>query len=180
MKTVFEFKAKEQLSPADQSVYESATKQLGFVPNMYKVIANSDHALSRYVRAEFDKTSLSNKEQEVVNLVVSQVNACLYCTGFHYSYLQKLGFTAPQLAEIRKGSALFDVKLDTLVKFTKSITEKRGHVDDTVVNAMIEAGYSKGSVIDAILLINLRGVTNYVHAALGEFEIDFPLAPELI
>lgn len=179
MKTVFEFKKREEVSPADQAVYDSSTKLLGFVPNMYGVIANSEHGLSRYVKAEFDKTSLTTKEQEAVSLVVSQVNDCRYCLSFHYMYMQKLGFTPDQLAEIRKGGASFDPKLNALLKLSKSITEKRGHIDGTLVDEAIEAGYSKGSIIDAILMINLRGVTNYVHSALGQFEIDFPLAPDL-
>ncbi len=180
MKTTFEIKKREEVSVADQAVYNSATKQLGFVPNMYGVIANSEFALSRYVKAEFGKSSLTTKEQEVINIVVSGVNACRYCTAFHYNYLQKLGLGSDQLAEIRKGSALFNPKLDALVKFTKNIVEKRGHIDGELVDNLIDAGYSKGAVIDTILLINLRGVTNYMHAALGEFEIDFPLAPDLI
>ena len=179
MKNIFGFKKREEISPADQAVFDSSAKLLGFVPNMYKVIANSEHALSRYVKAEFDKSSLTSKEQEVINLVVSQVNFCRYCISFHYGFLQKMGFTAEQLAEIRSGTASFDPKLDALVKLTKSITETRGHINGTLVDAFIEAGYTKGTVIDTILLINLRGVTNYVHAALGEFEIDFPLAPDL-
>ncbi|WP_295718911.1 carboxymuconolactone decarboxylase family protein [Mucilaginibacter sp.] len=179
MKTVFEIKTREQVSPANQAVFDSSTKLLGFVPNMYGVIANSENALSRYVKAEFDKSSLTYREQEVVNLVVSQVNFCRYCISFHYVSLQKLGFTADQLAEIRKGTASFNEKLDALVKLSKSLTEMRGHIDGELVDRVIEAGYTKGAVIDTILLINLRGVTNYVYAALGEFKIDFPLAPDL-
>jgi uncharacterized peroxidase-related enzyme len=179
MKTIFEFKTREQIAPAEQAVFDSSTKQLGFVPNMYRVMANSDHALSRYVKAEFDRTSLSNKEQEVVNIVTSEVNRCRYCISFHYGFLLKMGFTAEQIVEIRKGGASFDPKLDALIKLTKSIAEKRGHIDGSLIDAFIDAGYTKGTVIDTILLINLRGVTNYIHAALGEFEIDFPLAPGL-
>jgi len=54
-----------------------------------------------------------------------------------------------------------------------------GHIDGELIDRFIDAGYSKGAVIDTIILVNLRGVTNYVHAALGEFAIDFPLAPDL-
>ena len=179
MKTEFEIKKREDVPPLVQAVFDSATKQLGFIPNMYGVIANSEIALPRYVRAEFDRTSLSTKEQEVINLVVSQVNACLYCISFHNSYLLKLGFTEVQLMEIRKGSAGFNPRLNALVTFAKRITEDRGHIQPDDLDIFIAAGYSKASVIDTILLINLRGVTNYVHAALGEFEIDFPLAPPL-
>jgi uncharacterized peroxidase-related enzyme len=180
MKTVFNFKNREEISPADQAVFDSATKQLGFVPNMYRVIAHSDHALSRYTKAEFDKSSLTVKEQEIVNIVVSEINRCPYCISFHYNYLLKLGCTTDQLVAIRKGGAYFDTRLNALIKLTKSITENRGHIAGELVDDFITAGYHRGTVIDVILLINLRGVTNYVHSALGEFEIDFPLAPELI
>lgn len=179
MITKFDLKKREDVSPDDQAVYDSAGKQLGFVPNMYRIIANSDHALSRYVKAEFAKSSLSTKEQEVINLVVSEVNGCPYCTSFHYSYLQKLGFTTDMLAAVRKGGAYFDAKLDALIKLTKSITEKRGHIDNVLIDDLIAVGFNRDAVIDTIILINLRGVTNYVYAAIGGFDIDFPPAPEL-
>lgn len=179
MKTVFEFKAREEVSPETQLVYDNTVKQIGFVPNMYRVIAHSVHGLGRYVRAEFGPNSLSTKEQEIVNLVVSEVNKCLYCTSFHFSYLLKLGLTEVQLQEVRKGLVPFDARLQALVSFTKSISELRGHIDGALVDALVDAGYNKGNIIDIILLINFRAVTNYVHTALGEFEIDFPLAPPL-
>ena len=53
----------------------------------------------------------------------------------------------------------------------------RGHIDTQLVDDLIAAGYTVETVVDTIMMINLRGVTNYVYAALGGFEIDFPLAP---
>jgi len=180
MTTEFNFKKREEISPDDQAVYDSAEKQLGFVPNMYRIIANSDHALSRYVRAEFSRSTLSSTEQEIINLVVSEVNGCQYCIRFHYTSLQKSGFTAEQLAAVRNGGAYFDTRLNALIRLVKEITEKRGHIEGSLVDDFVAAGYTKNTVIDTIILINLRGVTNYVHAALGEFEIDFPPVPPLI
>ena len=179
METTFEYKKREELSAADQGVYDNSTKLLGFVPHMYGVIANSPNALSRYVKAEFAPSALSAKETESVNLVVSQVNNCNYCLSFHNAFANKFGFSESQVMEIRKGQASFDPKLDALVKLAKALVEKRGHIDGNYVDNFIKAGYSKAAVIDTILLVNLRGVTNYMHAALGEFEIDFPLAPSL-
>lgn len=179
MKTEFEIKTRDQVSAADQTLFDASTKMLGFVPNMYGIMAHSETALSRYIKAENAASTLDRIESEIVSLVVSQVNDCAYCLSFHTENLKKSGFTDDQIIEMRKGGASFDQKLNALIKLSKSIAEKRGHINSELIDNFIDAGYSKVSVMDAIFVINLRSITNYIFSATGGFEIDFPLAPVL-
>lgn len=179
MKTVFEIKTREQVSSADQVLFDAASKMLGFVPNMYGMMANSETALARYVKAENWASTLEPIEAEVICLVVSQVNDCAYCLSYHSANLEKSGFRKDQIIEMRKGGAPFDLKLDALIKLSKSITEKRGHTDSQLIDDFIDAGYSKATVMDAIFVINLRSITNHIFNATGGFAIDFPPVPAL-
>jgi alkylhydroperoxidase family enzyme len=88
------------------------------------------------------------------------------------------GFTDEQILELRKGSASFDSKLDALVKLAKTIIENRGNVDDATLDAFFNAGYDKGNLVDVILAVGEKTITNYLHKV-TKVPIDFPEAPGL-
>jgi AhpD family alkylhydroperoxidase len=72
------------------------------VPNLYATFAHSEHALGNYLTLQNGKSSLTAKEREVINLVVSQVNECAYCLAAHTVLGGMVGFTPEQIIAIRK------------------------------------------------------------------------------
>ena len=101
----FEVPTREQVGATNQGIFDTLQKALGFVPNLYATIAYSDNGLARYLAYQNAKTTLSNKEKEAVNLVVSQVNNCVYCQSAHTVIGKMNGFSDEQLVDIRKGKA---------------------------------------------------------------------------
>ena len=99
----FTVPTREQVGPANQAIFDNLNKALGFVPNLYATIAYSDNGLGKYLAYQNAKTTLSNKEKEAVNLIVSQVNGCVYCQSAHIVIGKMNGFTDDQLIDIRKG-----------------------------------------------------------------------------
>jgi len=178
MKTRFEVLTRDNVSPAHQTIFDNVTKVLGFVPNAYAEFAHSENALSVFLTAQNAKSSLTTREKEAVSLVVSQVNECLYCLSSHSVFANKQGLTDEQILEIRSGSATFDNKLDALVKLSKSIAENKGHANPELTDNFMAAGYNKGNLIDVIMLVGIRSISNYVNA-ITNAEIDWPIAPEL-
>jgi AhpD family alkylhydroperoxidase len=178
MKAVFNTPGRSEVSAAHQTIYDSLEKTIGFVPNLYAMFALSDNALSTFLTAQNTKSSLTGKEKEAISLVVSQVNTCNYCLSSHSVFAHRNGFSDNEILEIRSGAASFDPKLDALIKLSKSIIENKGHAYPALVNNFIEAGYTKGNLIDAIMLVGIRSITNYVYS-ITQPEIDWPLAPEL-
>jgi alkylhydroperoxidase family enzyme len=75
----FTVPTRDQVSPNNQLIFDNLKSALGFVPNLYATIAYSKNGLERFLAYQNAKTSLSNKEKEAVNLIVSQVNGCIYC-----------------------------------------------------------------------------------------------------
>ena len=124
----FSVPAREAVAPANQAIFDSLHKALGFVPNLYATIAYSANGLGKYLAYQNAKTSLSNKEKEAVNLIVSQVNNCVYCQSAHTVIGKMNGFSDEQLLDIRKGKAT-DAKLNALVQLAESITKNRGNAD---------------------------------------------------
>ncbi|HAA11820.1 MAG TPA: alkylhydroperoxidase [Cytophagales bacterium] len=174
----FDVPTREQVAPQNQEIFDNLNKGLGFVPNLYATFAYSDTALGNYLTFQNAKSSLKAKEREVVNLVVSQVNDCRYCQSAHTALGKMNGFTDEQILELRGGSASFDAKLDALVKLAKEITTSHGRPSDETISAFFAAGYDKGNLIDVILNVGDKIISNYLHG-ITNIPIDFPVAPEL-
>ncbi|MDB5137509.1 MAG: carboxymuconolactone decarboxylase family protein [Mucilaginibacter sp.] len=167
-----------EVSANNQAIFDDFKKKLGMVPNLYATMAYSENGLANYVALQSGKSSLRGKEREAINLIVSQVNGCIYCQSAHTVLGKMNGFTDEQIIDIRKGSAPFDTRLDALVKLAKSITENKGRADAALVDDFFAAGYNEGNLVDAIIIIGDKVIMNYLHN-LTEIPVDFPLAPAL-
>ncbi len=166
-----------EVAPANQAIFDTLQKALGFVPNLYATIAYSDNGLSKYLAYQNAKTSLSNKEKEAVNLIVSQVNGCIYCLSAHTVIGKMNGFTDEQVLDIRRGKAA-SAKLNALVKLAEGITKNRGNADAALVDAFYAEGYTNENLVDLILQVSDKTAMNYLHN-LTQVAVDFPLAPSL-
>lgn len=173
----FAVPTREQVAPANQAIFDTLNKALGFVPNLYATIAYSENGLGKYLAYQNAKTTLSNKEKEAVNLIVSQVNGCVYCQSAHTVIGKMNGFSDDQLLDIRKGKAT-DAKLNALVQLAESVTKNRGNADAALVDNYFAQGYTNENLVDLILQISDKTAMNYLHN-LTKVPVDFPLAPAL-
>ena len=175
--TTFTVPTRDQVSPASQTAFDGLQKAIGFVPNLYATIAYSDNGLPKYLAFQGAKTSLSNREKEVVNLIVSEVNGCRYCQSAHTVIGKMNGFLDDEILAFRHGHST-DMKLNALVVLTKDITENKGRVSSENLDAFYAAGYTNGNLVDVILQVSDKIAMNYLHN-LTEIAIDFPVAPVL-
>ena len=174
----FNVPTREEVSTNNQVIFDKLKSAIGFVPNLYATIAHSDTALGNYLEFQNAKTSLSNKEKEVINLVVSQINECSYCLSAHTAIGKLNGFSEEQILELRQGYFSNNDKYDVLAKITKEITLNKGKVDSNILENFFNAGYTKGSLVDVILAVGDKVVMNYLHN-LTQIDIDFPIAQQL-
>ncbi|MEM9052928.1 MAG: carboxymuconolactone decarboxylase family protein [Bacteroidota bacterium] len=177
MKT-FTVPTREEVSEGNQAIFDNLQKGLGFVPNLYAYYAKNETALGDYLNLQNRKSTLRAKEKEIINLVTSQVNGCQYCLSAHTAISKNLKFTDEQIFEIREANISFDDKFDALAKFTKSVVENKGRASEESKEAFFAAGYDEANLIDVVIAIADKVISNYIHNLTG-FEIDFPLAPSL-
>jgi AhpD family alkylhydroperoxidase len=177
--TTINVPTREDVSSQNQALFDNLKKTLGMVPNLYATFAYSETALGTYLALQNAKSSMTGKAREVVNLVVSQVNGCEYCLAAHTMVGKMVGFTDAQIMELRHGRASFDAKFDALARLTKNIVENRGHADPALVDAFLAAGWTKENLVDAIVTIGDKTVSNYLHST-TEVPVDFPAAPALV
>lgn len=167
-----------EVSAHNQLVFDNLQKGLGFVPNLYAYFAKNETALSDYLTFQNRKSTLRGKEREVINLVTSQINGCRYCQSAHTVLGKMNGFTEEQIMEIRKGTATFDERLNALAVFTASVVENRGKATEESKAAFFNAGYTEANLIDVIIVVGDKIISNYLHNLTG-LEIDFPVADPL-
>jgi len=173
----FTVPSREEVAPANQIIFDNLTKALGFVPNLYAAIGYSGNGLARYLAYQNAKTTLSNREKEAVNLIVSQVNNCVYCLSAHTVIGKMNGFSDEQLLDIRKGKAA-DARLNALVALAASLTRNRGNAEAALVDDFFAQGYTNENLVDLVLQISDKTAMNYLHN-LTKLPVDFPLAPTL-
>lgn len=169
---------REEVSPENQALFDNLKKMVGFTPNLYATFAHSPTALGTYLTLQSAKSSLTPKEREVVNLVVSQVNQCQYCLSAHTAVGKMVGFTEPQILEIRHGRAAFDPRLDALARFVREVAEKRGQVAPATTEAFLAAGWTQGGLVDVLVVVGDKTIANYLHNV-TKIPVDFPMAPAL-
>lgn len=176
--TTFNVPSRGEVSTNNQTIFDNLEKGLGFVPNLYAYYAKNETALGDYLALQNRKSTLSAKEREIVNLVVSEFNGCRYCQSAHTEIGKLNGFTVDQILEIRGGSASFDSKLDALAKFTLSVVANKGKATERARDLFFNAGYSESNMIDVVIVIGDKTISNFIHN-LTDLEIDFPVAQEL-
>lgn len=174
----FNVPTREQVSSKNQEIFDNLQKGLGFVPNLFATFAHSENALSNVMTLSNAPTSLKAKEKEVVNLAVSQVNECQYCLSAHTAVAGMNGFSQDEILSLRAGRAPFDAKLDALAKLSRNLTENRGSASEEVIANFFDAGWTKENLVDTIVLVGDKTITNYLHKT-TQVPVDFPVAVAL-
>lgn len=170
----------EDAPAASQDLLQAVQKQLGSVPNMFRIISNSPAALEGYLglNAALAKGALTAATRERISLAVAEFNGCDYCLAAH-TYLGRniAKLTDAEIAANRHGQST-DAKADVAVKFSLQILKARGHVSQSELEAVRAAGYSDAAVVEIIELVALNVLTNYTNSVLGT-DVDFPAAEVL-
>jgi len=165
---------------AAQPQLEAVRKQLGVVPNLFRLVANSPSALEGYLgmSGALDRGSLPAQTRERIALAVAQINNCSYCLSAH-SYLGKnlAKLSDAEVAANRHGGSL-DPKADAAVRFAAKVVRERGHVSDADVQAVRMAGYDDAQIVEIVQHVALNSWTNYINEV-AKTEIDFPVAQAL-
>ena len=177
-KVTFKVPTRDQVSPNNQKIFDQTQKAFGRVPNLFATFALNETALADYLALQNRKSTLSAKEREIINLVVSQVNDCKYCVPAHTAVGKMHGFTDDQILEIRRAQISFDGKYDALAKFVKETAINRGRPSENAADALFEAGYTKANVVDIMMIIGDKIISNYLHN-FTQIPVDWPEVPRI-
>ena len=171
----------EDAPQGSQELLKTVQKQVGSVPNLFRIVSISPAALGGYLglNGALAQGTLDPATRERIALAVAEYNGCDYCLAAH-SYLgEKVArLTATEILANRKGSST-DAKADAAVRFAVEVVRARGQVDAAAFANIKAAGYSDAEIVEIIAHVALNTLTNYMNSVLGT-EIDFPVAESLV
>lgn len=150
---------------AAKPLLEQAHKTWGFLPTLHATLAESPATLQAYVSL-FDllaQTSFSAIEQQVVCLAVSVFHECEYCTAGHTYLARSAGAAADVIEALRRGTPIAEPRLQVLRAFTETVLRERGFAGDESVEAFIAAGFTRAHVLEVVMLIATKTISNYVN-----------------
>jgi alkylhydroperoxidase family enzyme len=141
--------------PDSAPLLEMVEQKYGFIPNLMSVFADSPSTLQAYLTLSelVGKSAFTPEEQQAILISASIENECEYCVA------------------IRNGKTIENKKMNELVKFTRLIVSKRGFVDGVSVSNFIDAGYSNQHVLEVILGVTMKTLSNYTNH-LAETPLD--------
>lgn len=167
--------APEDVPEASKPILDAVHRQLGVVPNMFRLIAQSPAALQGFAanNGALAKT-LDVKTRERIALAVAQVNGCDYCLSAHsYLGLNLARISPEEVALNRKGES-GDAKAHAAVSFAAKVVRERGHVTEDDLKAVRDAGYSDAQIVE-ILAVTAENIFTNILNVVGQTEIDFPV-----
>lgn len=153
--------------PRVKEPLEAARKRMGMIPNMYARMAHSAGAFETYLFGyeRFRKDSgFTPAEQEVVFLAISAENGCEYCVAAHSAMADTSSKVPREVTDaIRGGGIIADPKFRALAELARAIVATRGRPSDKDVKAFLAAGYTERQVLELVLAVSVKTISNYVN-----------------
>lgn len=148
-----------------RDILAGAKKSLGFVPNLFGVMAEAPALLKAYVTLSgiFDDTSFNAIERQVVLLAVSYENNCAYCVAAHSAIAAMQKVPNDVVKSIRDGRPIADTKLEALRRFAVAVVASRGWPSEADTKAFLAAGYGRQQVLEVVLGIGMKTLSNYAN-----------------
>jgi uncharacterized peroxidase-related enzyme len=166
---MFQIHTETTAPEVSKPLLEQAKKNLGMIPNLERVMAESPALLEGYVHLWelFDTTSLSPIERQVVYQTANFENQCEYCVPWHTKLAQIAGMAPNEIEALRQGAELEDPRLESLRQFTKSLILNRGKIVEAELKAFFAVGYSAQQALEVILGIAVKTMSNYTNSIAG-------------
>jgi uncharacterized peroxidase-related enzyme len=167
--------ARDDVPEASKPILDAVHKQLGVVPNMFRLIAQSPAALQGFAANNGALAkALDVKTRERIALAVAQVNACDYCLSAHTYLGLNLAKISPEEVALNRHGESGDAKANAAVTFAAKIVRERGRVSDADIRAVREAGFSDGAIVE-ILAVTAENIFTNLLNIVADTDIDFPV-----
>ena len=165
----FKIHTMETAPEAAKPVLEQVKAGFGFIPNLLGGMAESPALAEAYMVMTqiMSKTAFSTQERHVVWFTINEYHNCHYCMAAHTAGAKRDKVSDRVIETARAGGAYDDARLEALRVFCLAMLEERGWVDDTAIDAFTGAGFSKAHVLDVIVAISHKTLSNYTNHLLS-------------
>jgi uncharacterized peroxidase-related enzyme len=171
--SVFPVPDERDLPERIQGLFAKARANLGFVPNVFRVWSFRPERLSAWFghfRLLHEPTEgLSGADREMVAVVVSQANGCLYCLVAHGQALrEQLGdpVLGDRIAFDWRRAGL-DERRRAICAFAEKLTLRPVEVEPADVQSLLDAGLTQEEAWDVAEIASMYNLTNRMAMATG-------------
>ncbi|MEO1605052.1 MAG: carboxymuconolactone decarboxylase family protein [Pseudomonadota bacterium] len=168
----------ETAPEASKPLLENSQKAFGRLPGLHKVMAESPQALEGYqlLHKLFAETDFDADELTVVWQTINVEHECHYCVPAHTGIAKRMKVSDEIIDALRDETPLPSEKLEALRRFTLQMLRERGNVTDAQMQAFFDAGYGLRAVLDIILGLAQKVMSNYTNHV-AETPLDEPVKP---
>lgn len=144
---------------------EASLKANGRIPGLHGVLASSPELLEAYqdLHKLFVASSFDNEELTVVWQTINVEHECHYCVPAHTGIANMMKVDPALTEALRNTTAMPTEKLQALHDTTLAIVRQRGYVTDDQVKAFFAAGYEERQLLEIILGLSQKVISNYVN-----------------
>jgi uncharacterized peroxidase-related enzyme len=161
------------LSAETQQLFAQLETKLGFVPNVFVAFAWRETRFNKW-RAHFEdlmqpSPGLGKAEREMISVVVSMQNQCLYCLtahGFALRALLKDPVKGDRITLDYRRAGLSE-KQEAMLDFAVKLTLDPVTVSEEDVNDLRAVGFSDEDVWDIAEVTSMFNFTNRMSSATG-------------
>lgn len=150
---------------ASKPLLENSQKAFGRLPGLHKVLAESPQAYEGYqiLHKLFTETDFDADELTVVWQAINVENECHYCVPAHTGIAKIMKVSDDITQALRNETPLPSEKLEALRTFTVQMVRERGNATEAQMNTFFDAGYGHRAVLDIILGLAQKTISNYVN-----------------
>ena len=137
----------------------------GMIPSLHAVMAEAPGLLEAYqtVHELFANSSFDKDELTVVWQTVNVEHGCHYCVPAHTGIAMSMGVDDAITQALRNETALPNAHLEALRTFTLNVVRGRGNVDESAVQAFLDAGFTKRQILEVVLGVSQKVMSNYTN-----------------
>lgn len=165
----------QQTLPAAQPLLAAVEKQLGLVPNLFRLIGHSPATLQGYLAFNAGLTkALDVRMRERIALAIAQLNGCDYCLSAHTYIGRNLAkIDEDEILRNRRGGSA-EERANVAIGFALKIAVARGRVSDADLAKIRAAGFTEAQIVEIVALVAENIFTNYLNNVAAT-PIDFPV-----
>ena len=163
----------DPLPPETQRYLDLCQQKLGLVPNVIRAylfdIAKLDAFTAMYNDLMLAPSGLSKMEREMIAVVVSSLNRCLYCQVAHGAALRQLagdpGWAETVIFNWR--AARLDARQHAMLTFVEKVTLDSHRIAESDRQALRDAGFTDRDIFDIASVAGFFAMSNRLASATG-------------
>ena len=165
--------AEEILDPDLQKLFAKAREKIGFVPNVFVGYAirqtHFRHWFSHFRELIQGDSELSRAEREMISVVVSAENHCLYCLVSHGADL-RMALEDPVLGDritFDYKRAGLDERTVAMLDYAVKITKEPVSCNEADIENLRQFGFTDETIFDIAEIAAMYNFTNRLASATG-------------